>query len=99
MKKRTQPVALRFHKINKNNNADRFFFGEVMLYYPLTVELKLDEARGLYEELYNGKRKVDLVKAQVMEYLEGVEEARHHLEMMEKELDISFENLLICLAA
>ena len=89
MVKRVNPVALRFHKINQNNNADRFFLGEVMLYYPLKAELKVDEARQLYEEQHDGKRKVDLVKAQVMEYLEGVEEARHHLEMLEKELDLS----------
>ena len=90
MKKRSHPVALRFHKVNQNNNAERYFFGEVMLYYPLDFELKLDEAYQLYEEKYhNGKRKVDLVKAQVMEYLEGVEETRYHLEMLEKELDLS----------
>ena len=60
-----------------------------MLYYPLVKEIDMKEARNLYGEMYKGKRKVDIVKSQVMEYLQGVEEARYHEEMLENEIDYS----------
>jgi len=60
-----------------------------MLYYPLRREIELSEARKIYEEKYNGNRKVETVKSQVMEYLEGVQEARYHLEQLENEIDFS----------
>ena len=95
MQKRRYPVALRFHKIKQNNDSERYMFGEVMLYYPLQEELQMENARVLYEETFDGRRKVDIVKEQVMEYLEGVQEARYHLEMIENDLDFSeIEKLL-----
>ena len=87
MQKRQTPVALRFHKIKQDNDSERYIFGEVMLYYPLNAELRTDQAKGLYNETFEGTRKIEIVKAQVMEHLEGVEEARYHIEMLENEID------------
>ena len=39
--------------------------------------------------MYNDKRKVDIVKSQVMEHLEGVEEARYYVEQAKKEIDLT----------
>ena len=63
-------------------------FSEVILYFPHTKELKLEETLELYEENINGERKVDLVKRQVMEFLEDVTEARYFVEEALKDMDI-----------
>ena len=89
MQKRRSPIALRFHQVKPNNDPERYFFGEVTLYYPLRKEIDLMEATEMYEETFNGERKVQLVKSQVMEHLEGVEEARYYLEQLESEMDLS----------
>ena len=89
MQKRQTPVALRFHKIKQDNDSERYIFGEVMLYYPLDAELEIDQVKILYEDSFRGKRKIEIVKALVMEHLEGVEEARYHIEMLENELDLN----------
>ena len=39
--------------------------------------------------MYGDKRKVDIVKSQVMEHLEGVEEARYYVEQIKKEIDLT----------
>ena len=88
MQKRQTPVALRFHKIKQNNDSERYIFGEVMLYCPLDAELRMDQAKQLYDESFGDRRKIEIIKAQVMEHLEGVEEARYHIEMLENELDL-----------
>ena len=85
MQRRSTPAALRYHKIKEKNDSERYLFGEVMLYYPLDREISVEEARQMYQETHEGIRKVDLVKAQVMEYLEGVNEARYHLEMVQND--------------
>jgi hypothetical protein len=36
--------------------------------------------------MFNDKKKVDIVKGQVMEHLEGVEEARYYVEQAKKEI-------------
>ena len=64
-------------------------FSEVILYYPHTTEFKLEEASELYEEKIHGERKVDIVKRQVMEFLEDVTEARYFVEEVMKEVDLS----------
>ena len=89
MQKRKSPVALRFHKIKQSNDSEMYIFSEVMLYYPLEEELTIEMAKQFYEEKYKSKRKVDIVKGQVMEFLESVTEARYHLEMLENEVDLS----------
>ena len=89
MQKRRSPLALRFHKIKQDNDSERYLFGEVMLYCPLRKDIDMTEARMLYEESFEGIRKVQRVKSQVMEHLEGIEEARYHLEQLESEIDFS----------
>ena len=89
MRKRRQPAVLRFNKINKDNNPKKYLMIELMLYRPLTQEIDMDQAESMYNEFYNDQRKVDLVKAQVMEHLEGVEEARYYVEQVKKETDLT----------
>ena len=88
MKKRTRPVALRFHKVKKDREPERFMLKELMLYRPLRGELDPDQVLELYEEKHNDKYKVDIVRGQVMEFLEGVQEARYYVEQAKKELDL-----------
>ena len=45
---------------------------ELMLYRPTSNEVDMDEVELQYEEMHDGKRKVDIDKSQVMEHLEGV---------------------------
>ena len=89
MIKRSQPAVLRFNKVNKDNNPKRYLMNELMLYRPLTQEIDMDQAETMYDETYNGQRKIDLVKGQVMEHLEGVEEARYYVEQVKKETDLT----------
>ena len=92
MKLRTRPVALRFHKIKEKKDGLRYLFNEVMLYYPLQEELSEDQALELYEESYQDRSKVEIVKSQVMEYLDEIKEARHYVEEAHKELDLAEVN-------
>ena len=55
---------------------------------PHETEIDYEEANILYEELYNGERKVDLVKRQVMEHLQDVTEARYFAEECLKNVDL-----------
>ena len=64
----------------------RYMLNEVMLYRPLHAEVSLDDVEALFMEEYNGRRKVDIVKNQVMEHLVGVEEARHHVAQVLNEM-------------
>ena len=89
MVKREFPAVLRFNKSNKDNNPMRYMLSELMLYRPTREEIDMDQVESLYEEMHNGSRKIDVVKSQVMEHLEGVEEARYYVEQIQKELDLS----------
>ena len=64
-------------------------FSEVILYFPHTQELKLEEAIELYEEKVSGERKIQIVKKQVMEFLDDVTEARFFVEEVMKEIDVN----------
>ena len=86
MQKRSFPAVLRYNKARRDN-ALKFMLHELMLYRPTREEFELDKVDAMYEETYNGKRKVDIVKEQVMEHLEGVEEARYYVEQIKKEID------------
>ena len=70
MSKRKNPCALRFHKFKIQNDPVRFMLHEVMLYYPLRDEVAHDDVQSLYDEIFEGTRKVDIVKSQVMEFLD-----------------------------
>ena len=85
MKKRAYPAALRFHKVKKDNDHKRYMIHELMLYSPLRDELEMEQVEKLFKEEYNGERKIQIVKSQVMEFLESVTEARYHVEQLEKE--------------
>ena len=89
MKKRSFPAVLRFNKTNRDNNPHKYMLSELMLYKPVTEEIDIDTVEQLYDEMNNGKRNVDIVKSQVMEHLEGVEEGRYYVEQVKKELDLS----------
>ena len=93
MVKRTFPAALRFHTVKMENDPKRFMLNELMLYRPLDEEVKDEEIEALYNEKEGNELKIDLVKRQVMEFLEGVTEARYHAEQLKKELDIDLEEV------
>ena len=88
MIKRNLPAVLRYNKINKDNNPKKYLVAELMLYKPVQMEIDVDQAETMYDEIYQDKRKVDIVKAQVMEHLEGVEMARYWVEQVKKDIDL-----------
>ena len=88
MTRRKYPAALRFRQISEANNFEKYMYGELMLYHPHTEVLDDKNIVDLYNEKHGAKRKVDIVKSQVMEYLVDVQEARHFVDQAEKELNL-----------
>ena len=88
MVKRCRPIALRWNKVKARTEPERFMAKELMMFRPMREELDQDTVTQLYLEEHNGQPKVDIVKAQVMPHLEGVEEARHYVAEALKELDV-----------
>ena len=91
--KRTFPRALRFFKKRHDKNPHLYYFTELMLYHPFRDENELfPEDPQKCEELYEKhKKEIQYVKAQVMPFLESVEEAQVIYEQMranEEEEDI-----------
>ena len=80
MRKRLYPAVLRFNKPKRDNNPYEYMLNELMLYRPFREEYAMDEVEKLYNEKRGDQRKVDIVKNQVMEYLEGVQEARYYVD-------------------
>ena len=80
LRKRRNPAVLRFHKASRDNQYEIWMLKELMLYTPFRVSDMEDyEARS--SELYKKKENwIRLVKSQVMEHLENVEEARYMVE-------------------
>ena len=76
--KRTFPRAMRFFKKKYEKNPHLFYFTELMLYHPFRDENELfPEDPAKCEELYmRHKDEIKYVKAQVMPFLESVEEAQ-----------------------
>ena len=76
--KRTFPRAMRFFKKKYDRNPHLFYFTELMLYHPFRDENQLfPEDPAKCEELYmKHKDEIKYVKAQVMPFLESVEEAQ-----------------------
>ena len=95
MQTRISPCALRFHKVKKDKDPKRYILNEVMLYYPLTEDITLEKAEELYNDEFKGERKVQIVKRQVMEFLEGVQEARYYAEQVIKEKDMDLQKIAI----
>ena len=88
MIRRSFPAALRYHKSKQDKDPKRFMLMEIMLYYPLRDEVGEDQIESIYNEKCGDARKVDLVKRQVMEFLEDVEEARYYVDQLKKDLEI-----------
>ena len=80
MGKRSFPAALKIFKYNVNHDAHAFYISELILYYPHRSEadLALDDIDQCFE-LYQCSG-INTVKAQVMPHMQGVEEARYHVE-------------------
>ena len=89
MQKRSYPAALRFHKVNRENNPHKYFLSELMLYIPFRdeeTEFRPDNP-DLLEEIYlKNQEKIQKIKSKVMEHLESVEEARHYVDEVTKKL-------------
>ena len=64
MQKRSNPAVLRFNKAK--DDPLRFMLHELMLYRPTRKEFDPEEIESMYDETYNGERKVDIVKRQVI---------------------------------
>ena len=60
MQKLSFPAVLRFNKVK--DNPIRFMLHELMLYRPTREEFDLTIVESLYDEMYNGERKVEIVK-------------------------------------
>ena len=59
-----------------------------MLYSPQREEINIENVRDKYNEMHHDKRKVDIVKSMVMEYLEDVEEARYFAELAKADMNL-----------
>ena len=93
--KRSQPKVVRMHKKKEDNDPHRYFLSELMLYTGYTDEEQLgsnDEkkCRDLY---FEKKDAIQYVKAHLMPYMEGVEEARHYIEEAMKEERATTNNI------
>ena len=91
MRKRNYPAVLRFHKVNRDKDPDKYMLNELMLYthYRDIKELQKDTLKKFQEkDPATGISKIKIVKEQVMEHLESVEEARYNLQEAEKKLDL-----------
>ena len=78
---RRSPAVLRLHKYKESNDPEGYWFSEAMLYLPYEDEedlvKKIDEAKAGGSEAWElFVKKIKHVKSQVMEFLDGNEEAR-----------------------
>ena len=55
------------------------------------IEVNDDQIEELYNEEIDGSKKIGIVKRQVMEHLQSVEEARYYVEQMKKEVRTDIE--------
>ena len=91
MKRRDYPACLRFHKVKEHTNPQKFFKNEIMLYTYFQSEDDLDFddhqwVQDKFKESVDGiKRNIQVVKEQVMEHLESVEEARYFVDELHKQ--------------
>ena len=78
LNKRTFPRALRFFKKKHDRNPHHFYLTELMLYHPFRNEKELfPEDAEKCEELYmKHKEEIKYRKAQLMPFLDSVEEAQ-----------------------
>ena len=91
MQKRLRPVAIRFHKPNRNTNPHKYFLSELMLYIPFRneeIEFRPDDPEYLENVYIDNMERLLNIKGKVMEYLESVEEARYFVEEASKNLNL-----------
>jgi hypothetical protein len=87
MRKHNGPAVIRYHKVNQDNQYERWMLKELMLYTP-SREFDLDEYENNTAEVYTQKEIwIRNVKAKVREHLESVEEARYMVEQAKKDKD------------
>ena len=89
--KRSFPAALRFHKVNRDNQPHKFFLSELMLYIPFRDEDEFhpDNPDAIEDIYMKNQERIKKIKSKVMEHLHDVEEARYYVEEANKKLDLS----------
>ncbi len=81
MKLRRQPAVLRHHKYKADKDPEAYWFSEAMLYLPhldeedLVAQISNAKSGGI-EDWESFVKQIHNVKSQVMEFLDGNEEAR-----------------------
>ena len=90
MRRRNTPACLRFHKVKEHTNPLKYFQNEIMLYshFESEDELHFDDPEWIeakFKESCDGiNRNIQIVKDQVMEHLESVEEAKFFVDELHK---------------
>ena len=82
--KRTFPKALRFFKKNHEKSPHFFYFSQLILYHPFRDENELfpEDPQKCEDLFYKHQQKIKSAKAQLMPFLESVEEAQVVYEQM-----------------
>ena len=100
MRRRDNPACLRFHKVKEHTDPQKYFKNEIMLYthFNSEDELHFDDPEWFeakFKESFDGlKRNIQIIKEQVMEHLESVEEARYFVdELHKKQIEDAGDNL------
>ena len=90
MRRREFPACLRFHKVKEHTDPQKYFKNEIMLYTHFKSEEELhfedpEWVENKFKESHDGlNRNIQVVKDQVMEHLESVEEARYFVDELHK---------------
>ena len=92
--KRTFPRALRFFKRKHESNPHFFYFSQLILYHPFRDENQLfpEDPQKCEELFYKNQQKIKSVKAQLMPFLESVEDAQIVYEQMKANDDQDIED-------
>ena len=87
LKKRKKPKAIRFYKVKANNNPARFFLQELMFYTCYNEETynRWHDDDICCAEYLRKQNEIRLVKSQIMEWIDLVDEARYYVEQVLKD--------------
>ena len=86
MRRGDYPACLRFHKVKEHTDPQKYFKSQIMLFthFQSEDELHFDDPKWVenkFNESLDGvNRNNQIVKEQVMEHLESIEEARYFVE-------------------
>ena len=72
MQKRSRPVAIRFHKVNKKNSPYKYFLSEMMLYLPFRdeeEEFKPDDEDFITDFYFENEERIKSIKKKVMKQM------------------------------